>query len=305
MSFPRKLRNVSSKPYLVVIISIFLITSLWLLYSRKSTYHEVIGVHFTDASLPFVFISIENNSFPMTIDLGSRLDVKLHANIADTFNLKKLGKEKWKNYLGKAFKYPKYDLPSLKVEKISFKHSILTAVPLEEQNEYCIWNNKTDDKQTPKTVGHIGRGLLQKVNLLLDMPASKLVISNSLSKLKREGYDLNTFSKIPFTLTKKGIIIRAETDLGQTKLLLDTGFTLTMLHDYLYPEGSEKTFDHMAFLAYKSDKFILENKSFESQPLYFIKMAKELNDIDGFLGMDFISKHIVYIDFSSQHLYIK
>jgi hypothetical protein len=34
-------------------------------------------------------------------------------------------------------------------------------------------------------------------------------------------------------------------------------------------------------------------------------MTEELNDIDGFLGMDFISEHIMYIDFEKRYIYIE
>lgn len=59
------------------------------------------------------------------------------------------------------------------------------------------------------------------------------------------------------------------------------------------------------FPSLSSDTFSIGGTNFGSKPLYFIDITEELDEIDGFLGMDFIKDHVIYIDFDHHILYIK
>lgn len=54
-----------------------------------------------------------------------------------------------------------------------------------------------------------------------------------------------------------------------------------------------------------SSTFDMSLAHFGEQTFYFMPMGEELKDIDGFLGMDFIKKHVMYIDFDRKVLYIQ
>ena len=100
-------------------------------------------------------------------------------------------------------------------------------------------------------------------------------------------------------------MLNIATDLGGLDILVDTGFTLTMLHDFLYPYGETVRLDYRDIPIFSSRKFIIGNKDFGRKNLYFLKMQDRLYDIDGFLGMDFIKDHVIYIDFSKSEIYIQ
>ena len=185
------------------------------------------------------------------------------------------------------------------------KKVIVAEFPKEREKEYLITKDLSQKKRPSPTVGYLGRGLLKKVNLLMDMECSKVILTNSFKKLKKSGYDLTNFEKIPFELIPKGILMLVDTDLGRMKLVLDTGCTFSMLHGFLSPQNIEEDAYSYGFPTFKSTHFTMNGIDFGSQTFYFIDMTEALNDIDGFLGMDFIKKHVMYIDFLRKILYIQ
>jgi hypothetical protein len=78
-----------------------------------------------------------------------------------------------------------------------------------------------------------------------------------------------------------------------------------MVHDFLYPKNLEEKNHRYGFPWLTSTHFTMNGTNFGSQDLYFLSMTRELNDLDGILGMDFIEKHVIYIDFSKKLLYIR
>lgn len=302
------MRNTLKRKYsklLVVLLIISFLLSTFFIFCTQKSYYAVLPVKFDDINMPYVNVMIEDVNVSLGVDLGSRLEMEIYPEVLGQFYKRAYGTEKWKNFRGTEFEYPTYTLPRIEIGSLTFKNPIVVEFPSEANEESIIWEDLEQEKSSPRVVGQLGRGLLKKVNLLLDMECSKMILTNSVKKLKNDGYDLKTFEKVPFKLGPKGIVIEIETDQGKVKLLLDTGCTWTMLHDFLYPEILEKKFDRHGFPIYKSDKFIINKRDFGSKELYFLKMTEELNDIDGFLGMDFIKKHVMYIDFEKQYIYIK
>ena len=272
--------------------------------SQKS-YYAVIPVKFQGADLPYVEVIIEGDHYPVVIDLGSRLEIDMHEDVLAKLDKRSFCIEKWKNVRGKEFAYRTYRLPKIEIGSLLFKDPIVVGVPIEKREDYLLWRDPDQEKTSPETVGSLGRSLLKKVNLLLDMRRSRIIAASSLSKLKDDGYDLAFFVKVPFRLIPKGMIVNVETDLGRLNLLLDTGFTLTMLNKALYPKNGEERKDFRGFPTLKTNKFSMKGIDFGSKDLYFLDMEEDLRDIDGFLGMDFIRSHVMYIDFSKQMIYIQ
>jgi hypothetical protein len=252
-----------------------------------------------------VNVVIEGVNIPLEIDLGSRLEVEIYSDVLGQFYKRIYGIEKWKNFRGTEFEYPTYTLPKIEIGSLTFKNPIVVEFPSEASDESIIWEDLEQKKSSREVVGQLGIGLLKKVNLLLDMECSKMILTSSFKKLKNDGYDLNVFEKIPFKLGPKGIVIEVDTDLGKMKLSLDTGFTLTTLHNFLYPKDVEKKMSRYGLPLFTTSQFTMNETNFGSKEIYFLNMAEELNDIDGLLGMDFIKKHVMYIDFQKQCLYIK
>ena len=288
----------------VLIVSSVLGGICWSFYKQKPYYTEL-PLKFLVSNSPYIDVTIEGADYPLKISLGSRLEVEIHSDVLKQFNKYPSGVEKWKNIRGKEFEQQTYTLPEIRVGSIVFRNPTVVDYPPELGKESNIRSASEEVKSTAETVGCLGRGLLKQVNMLLDVGRAKVIFTNSFKKLKDGKYDLTTFEKSSFKLDPKGIIIEVDTDLGKMKLLLNTGFTVTMLHEFLYPQKGEKIVDSSGFAFLTSSKFVINNHDFGSKGLYFLNMTEELNVIDGALGMDFISKHVMYIDFSKKVLYIQ
>lgn len=287
------------------VITLGLIVGLFFFFSKDRVYYETLTVKFEASDLPYVDVMIEGMNYSLIIDLGSRLEMDIYSDVLKRLNKSPYGTEEWKNFQGKDSKHQTYILPKVELGSLVLKNSVVVELPAKERQDYLIWKDPTQKKQPSETVGYLGRGLLKKMNFLLDIQQAKMILTNSLNKLRDNGYNLDSFIKIPFTLTSKGIVIEVKTDLGSMKLLLDTGTTWTMLHEFLYPQNTEKKASCYGFPVFTSSEFSMSGTDFGNQDLYFLTMTKELHDIDGLIGMDFIKNHVMYLDFSANVLYIQ
>lgn len=281
-----------------------LVMGFFFLHSRR-IYHTILPIKFETGNLPYVDMMIEGKNYPLVLDLGSRLELDLHDDVLETLHKSPYGTEKWRNLKGIEFQYPAYLLPKVEIGSLTFRKVIVAEFPKEREKEYLITKDLSHKKRPSPTVGYLGRGLLKNVNLLMDMECSKVILTNSLKKLKKSGYDLTHFEQIPFELIPKGILVLVDTDLGRMKLLLDTGCTFSILHGFLSPQNIEEDADSYGFPTFESTYFTMNGIDFGRQAFYFIDITEALSDIDGFLGMDFIKKHVIYIDFSRKVLYIQ
>jgi len=302
--FLKKSKKLYIRLLVVLIVSSVLGGVCWSFYKQK-TYYAELPVKFLLSDIPYIDVTIEGADYPLKIDVGSRLEVDIHSDVLKQFNKTPSGSEKWKNFRGKEFEQQTYILPEIRVGSIIFRNPTVVDFPPELGVESNVWSASEEIKRTVETVGRLGRGLLKKVNMLLDVGRAKVIFTNSFKKLKVDNYDLTTFEKTSFKLDPKGIIVEVDTDLGKMKLLLDTGCTLTVLHEFLYPQKAEKIVDYRGLAFLTSSKFVINNHNFGSRALYFLKMTEELNVIDGILGMDFISRHVMYIDYSKKVLYFQ
>lgn len=285
---------------LFILLAVFVYGFFW-----QSGYYAVLPVTYNDAGLPVVYVTISAKKYPLTVDTGSKLEVSLYERVLDTIAHESYGIEKFQNFLGTKFERPTYKVPSIKLGSVTFSTPIVVGRPEKDRQVYMIKGSVEKQNHPDQPVGILGRGLLKKTNMLIDMQHSKIILAKNPSQLKKGGYNLDLFAKVPFILDPKGIFIDIETDLGTKRFLLDTGFTLTMVHKNFFSEEIDLSVDKYDIPFSLSKKFSIGRCDFGSKKLYLIKMTKELNVLDGILGMDFIEKHAIYIDFSNSFLYIE
>ncbi len=283
----------------------FFASCAWFCAHKELDYHEELSLNFTDSGLPCVDISVEGNICPVVIDLGSRLEMNLQSEVLQSLSKFPAGTEEWRNFRGIEFTRINYKIPEIKLGSLCFKNSIATEELLNEEECHIIWRDPSVEKKHRKTVGSLGRKLFKSVNLLFDIRNSKMIATNDFNRLKNSGYDLKTYLEIPFVFHPKGIMLNIDADIGNLRLLLDTGTTSTVIHEYLYPADTDKIFDYRGLPIFSSEKFCIKDRDFGPIDLYFLKMTEKLYDIDGLLGMDFIKEHVIYVDFSKNKIYIQ
>ncbi|PCI77098.1 hypothetical protein COB21_03460 [Candidatus Aerophobetes bacterium] len=296
--------NLIKRPaFIAALFTAFAALSIIYFYKSK-TYYTSVPIQLTAYGQPYVDVNIEGQNYPFLLDLGSRMEIKLYSDTLKNLRKSLHGNHHWRNSRGIQLEIPSYKLNKIKIGNLTFKNPIAAEFPKSSPTEYLVW------KHTPPTpaekVGSLGLALLHKTNLLLDINTSKLILTNNFNKLKTDGYDISTFSPIPFELASpSGIFLKIDTDVGLLRLLLDTGCSRTVIHDFFHPEGIEKQTDSHGYTIFTSKEFNINGIDFGHQKLYCLHMIKNVNNYDGFLGMDFIKNHIMYIDFISKTLYIK
>ena len=101
-----------------------------------------------------------------------------------------------------------------------------------------------------------------------------------------------------------GITIKAETDIGFKKFFIDTGCSQNIIKaSQLQDRKCE--IEERGFSFFSSSKLVIEGKNFGSTALYLYEITPELTEIDGILGMTFLNKHVLYIDFPNRLPYIR
>ena len=277
----------------------------WVYSVRERVYFNPVAIQLSTSGLPLFEVLIEDTACPIVFDLGSDQELSINSSAIEPFNKTYCGIERWMNYKGLEFSYPKYTLPKIQIGSQEFKDVTVATFPVERENDDVIWNSADQERTRRKNIGTIGREILGKMNALIDIENSKIIFTNSFKKLEEAGYNIPSFTKIPFTLTPLGIVLDVQTDLGSVKLVLDTGCTYTMLCDVLYPQNiSSLTYRH-GLPTLTTEKFSINGVGFGSKELYFLEIAEDFEGIDGLLGMDFIECHVMYIDFKNRAIYIQ
>ncbi|MBI5346463.1 MAG: hypothetical protein HZB76_04910 [Chlamydiae bacterium] len=300
MNFIKK--NMKGKRFIALIcflILSFLIIIFIRFFIDSEGYHVCIPVKFNSANLPVAKVQIEKKEFYFLVDLGSGIPLSVdHEILKKIVDKESLGIATTINIRGNEYKTQSYFIPRLKIGNLSFGLPRIREICDEDIN------SRSYGIPLKKTLGIVGRPLLNKVNLLLDFPRSRIIASNQLNKLKKMGFDLSCFTKVPFEKGNAGIIILINTDLGIKRFLIDSGSTSTLISPVFFKgiELFKKKYDMFVFT---SLKFLIKDQDFGKNDLCLLNFDAANFDFDGILGMDFLRKHTMYIDFVNKFVYVK
>lgn len=240
------------------------------------------------------------------IDLGASIQLSLRADLLEEIDKELVGDVESIGIKGNHFKAPLY-----KIEEAKIRNMRIHPVGIREENLKFVTEETTIYTDSPETLaerdslrqGRIGMNVLSHSNLFLDFYRERMFACSDLYDRKREGYNLQSFTKIPFEFQNDQVLFKVETDLGPYTFFLDTGCTVTILKSSLVnPADQQNRQSGLPF--YHSSKFILGEKDFGSRDLSLFEIASAFKGIDGILGMDFLKNHVVYLDFAKKEIWI-
>ncbi|MES2122556.1 MAG: hypothetical protein V4492_07255 [Chlamydiota bacterium] len=245
----------------------------WQLFDSPATYNRVF-VSLDSGNIPFTEVEIQGHSYPLKLNLGSEFPLCLSKTILEQLKKKDAGKVR----VATGSEVRSYRLKEVTIGKLTFKDVL--AVEAMDESE----------------VGVIGRPLLIKHNLLLDFRKSTLIMCNRFKDIERVGYGREDWVQVPLTLGPGGVVLSIETDLGTTRFSLGTTTGKTLIK-------SLSTQVEPPYLTTRT--FRIGNDEFGSPKLYPYPITVDTSsEVDGILGMDFLYRHLVYIDFENQCVYI-
>jgi len=294
------------KSIICIGVVLFLISAIgtgWDLLKKK-TYYVPMPTKVSIANIPLIEVDIQNAKYLLKMDLGSKFQLTLSEHVLDQLNKKNAGTLLGRDMYGNAYETPAYLIPLIKIGDFSWVDVMVNRESNDFTSKTTLWvdTNKSKDYFEDR-MGTIGRGLLEKRNLLLDFHNSIIFISNDIKRLKKSGYFLEEFRKCSFEIGRTGLILIINTDVGKIRFSLDTGSTVSFIRSSFLPNDISKKKKHgLSFVI--TSKFEMAGKDFGNMHLYLQDITPELSEIDGILGMDFLKNHIVYIDYQDKVIYV-
>ena len=258
---------------------------------------------FSSTRTPLIRAKINDKEVLLGVDLGSKYHLFLKESFLASIEKKELGKELTRDFKGNKYETPFYSLSNLKIGPLSFDNVKAHEESQERNIQETLW--KSDNSPNEEAiVGSIGRPAFETRNFLLDFPHRKFILCDDLNIVRKNGYDLDDFLKAPCIQTKFGIIMNFVTDFGEARLVLDTGTTITMVRTG-FTKNTHTTLDSRNIPHVFSEKFMIGGFDFTNKNLFLFDISEELTFFDGILGMDFLEKHILYLDRKNSTMYIK
>lgn len=277
----------------------------WKVFFSSTTYFESFPVQFSSLNHPMIDVEIEESSFPLLFDSGAAFQMSMQKELLENLQKNPCGKQICLNLKGEQSENLRFALPQVKLNSLIFENVVTLA------NTYdrgvTFWEVEKPSSSL-KSKGYIGLKLIKERNWLIDLRHSVIMASNSPKELRKRGYDLDHFWEVPFKLERLGIFFPVLTDIGTLHLLLDTCCTCSLINGLHFSEeknASETTCHGMP--VFNSKKFMLNDYDFGEQSLNFFDITdkKEFSNVDGVIGVDFLKKHAVYLDFSKNVAYIE
>ena len=268
---------------------VFSVLSFFLTLMDIHAYFYVIPVEVSPYNnLPYTAVEIEKKKTFLVVDLGSKLPLSLEKEFLEGLSTRyPYGTAKWKDAYAQEHETSAYIIPEVKFGDLIMLNVVANA----EENE------------NPNIKGCLGRTLLSEFNLLLDFSKRGIFLTDQFGTLHLMGYHLEQFIKVPFDGPANSIIFSIELDNGLKRFALDTGASTTFINASFFKDCvfEKEQFD---MPVYTTSKFCIGDHDFGQTDLHVLDFFT-MGLLDGILGMDFLQKHKVYIDFENKYLYIK
>lgn len=246
-----------------------------------------------ETNTPLIPIKVGNQTHSVLLDTGSKFEATLAKSVLESCQAKSEGKVTVRDITGKSYTQSTFQIPQLSIGNQIFENVLATKTA----NEFVLntdWStDESNEEKIERHRGHIGRGLIKNVNILIDYKQNKILLSKS--TIPKKHYNLRKFQKYKFDKGKLGYIIPFETDFGIVKLALDTGSTLSLIRQGPYNTTTQYS-NHYKMDYVETNCFKLDGHDYGSQKLFTREISDDLTDMDGVLGMDFIQNHVIFID---------
>ena len=229
-------------------------------------------------NFPFIDAELQDNNYSLVFDLGFRFPLFLCRSTLDGIDKQPHGIGQWHTLDGQTCEAPSYLIPEIKIGNLTLKNIIANQTIEEERH------------------GHLGKFLGEEFNLCLDFPNDRIVACDTFSKLQKKNLASEDWISFPFEIHRGGVVFSVDTDFGSLKLALKTACTCNHLRSSFFPVDARFSF--------VSSSFSIKGDHFGHVTFHPIDLPEGLNGIDGFIGMDFLKDHSLYLDYTHKIAYL-
>lgn len=274
------------------------------LFAVSFFYHDelvTIQLEYNSGDLPMIPVSIDNHKLWCILDTGSNFPVNLKTNTLEMLQKTKLGCHYFSDYLQRGYQSTLYYLPTIQIGDCDFRDIFACDWNPEFETNTTLWN--LQPAHDNKEVGFLGRTFLRRTRIYYDFSHSQVVVFKTLHQLKKKNINLKVMQQIPFSYTHTGIILSCPSEMGELRLLLDTGSTMSILNKK-FVQANDRHFHERCNYQYCLLQCLKIGKM-EVDPLqFYLADLPENSPIDGILGMNYLKQHALYIDYENEVIYL-
>lgn len=248
------------------------------LWGPFSGYYYAFPVTYSKYDHPLITTKLQDEPCTLGIDIGCRFPLFLRQKKLDGIDKQFQGTEICRSIDGGKEEVSYYLIPKLKLGDLVLKD--VFAYQSDKEN-----------------YDSLGKFLGGDFNLLLDFPHDRIVACDNLSKLQTKGIADKNWIRLSFEMHRIGVVFDVDTDFGTRKLVLNTRCMNSVLNSSVFPTNAR--------LPYVSSSFVLGGHKFPNVSFESIELPGDLNGIDGFIGMDYLKEHAIYLDYAHKIAYIE
>lgn len=246
------------------------------LFFFREGYYSSFAIAYTSYDYPLITIELPNKKCELALRIGSRFPLFLRKETLNEIDKQPQGIAESHGINGINHEAPTYLITKLTVGDLELKNIVAYE---SDRDEYGI----------------LGKFLGGEFNLLVDFPHSRIIACDTFNKLKtKKLVDIN-WVRVPFEVGPIGIVFNVDTDFGMRKFAINTTSTLSHFRSSVIPSDQPAV----------SSSLILGGQKFGNLSFNAIDLPEGLNEIDGFIGMDFLKEHGIYFDYSHKIAYIE
>ncbi len=292
----------------LIFLSLFVLLGCWYFFSQYNQhatplakgYYARIPIELIEDNA-LIEVEVEGKKYPVKLDLGAACQFAFFREALENISEKKFVEFFTTTDLkGNQYKVSGYSVPLIKAKNLECKDAVI----LEESRDFVtkgavLW--RLDDKKNSQIpfIGRVGRYCFKSNNLFIDFPNSMLFVTSSMDQLKKDHWPICDLFETSFEMGRWGIILSIDTDIGVKRFILDTGANASILRES-HLQVREAAPGRQIFT---TTKFALGGHDFGPFDLSLFEMASAV-DADGLLGIDFLKKYAIYLDFENNKAFI-
>jgi len=258
------------------LVSIALGIGVLLWYSFPAGYYNSFTVTYDEYDYPLIKSELQGKNCELAVSIGSRFPLFLGKEMLDGIDKRLQGPVQWHSGDGQKHESCSYLISKMKIGDLTLKNVVAY-------------------QSLDKDRGVLGKFLGKEFNLLLDFPHDRIIICDTFSKLQTRKLADKHWLRVPFEMNYGGIIFHVDTDFGMRKLAINTTSTFSLMHFSFVPSGQ----------SFVPSPFSLGGQQFGNVTFRTIDLPEGLSGVDGFIGMNFLKKHALYLDYTHKVAYIE
>ena len=297
MCLPRILKNKKLSIFFSILFAITLLSIfLFFYFPKKNPYARIPVIFLPHSKTPHVEAKVEGIKCLLGLDLGSSSALHLTKNLIEQLHKDQMGKVTWFDMRNNRYENLTYLIDKLTFAKVTVSHIKAWENDLDRSIKGSILSDEDEELEKEKLKYHsgmIGRQVLLGAELLLDFQNGVFFFIRNLDALKKEGYSIQSFIDVPFDLEKVGVVFSIDTDMGIKRFILDSGASISLIK----PCGAKDKIIKKGVIPFiTTSKFSIGEIKVGSMDLYLFELPEICENVDGILGMDFLSRYAVYLN---------